>query len=139
MITGIIGILMQPWRLLADPARYIDGWLVGYSGGMSAIAGVLIIDYWVIRRKRLVLPDLYRKQGAYTYASGWNWRAVAATLIGCFVAWIGLFVPSLRTLYDAAWFVGFAASAISYLILMRLAPPQIVAATTTTITSEAQA
>jgi NCS1 family nucleobase:cation symporter-1 len=125
LITGIIGILMQPWQLLTNPEKYINGWLVGYSGGMSAIAGVLIIDYWVIRRKRLVLPDLYRKEGVYTYASGWNWRAVAATLIGCLVAWIGLFVPSLRVLYDAAWFVGFAASAISYLALMKLSPPQL--------------
>jgi len=124
LITGIIGILMQPWRLLENQEKYINGWLVGYSGGMSAIAGVLIIDYWVVRKKRLVLPDLYRKQGAYTYAGGWNWRAVAATLIGCFFAWIGAFVPSLKTLYDAAWFVGFAASAISYLALTRLAPPQ---------------
>jgi NCS1 family nucleobase:cation symporter-1 len=123
LITGIIGILMQPWRLLTDPEKYINGWLVGYSGGMSAIAGVLIIDYWVIRRKQLKLPDLYRKGGVYTYASGWNWRAVAATLFGCLVAWIGLFVPSLRVLYDAAWFVGFAASAFSYLALMKLAPP----------------
>lgn len=130
LITGVIGIIMQPWRLLADPAKYIDGWLVGYSGGMSAIAGVLIIDYWVIRKKRLILPDLYRKQGAYTYSSGWNWRAVAATLIGCAAAWIGLFVPSLRTLYDAAWFVGFAVSATLYLVLMRLTPPsELVAAT----------
>jgi NCS1 family nucleobase:cation symporter-1 len=128
LITGIIGILMQPWRLLTDPEKYINGWLVGYSGGMSAIAGVLIMDYWVIRRKRLVLPDLYRKDGVYTYAGGWNWRAVAATLFGCLVAWIGLFVPSLRVLYDAAWFVGFTASAVSYLALMKLAPPQLAVA-----------
>jgi NCS1 family nucleobase:cation symporter-1 len=123
LITGIVGILMQPWRLLADEEKYINGWLVGYSGGMSAIAGVLIIDYWVVRKKRLALPDLYLKRGAYTYAGGWNWRAVAATLIGCFFAWIGLFVPALKVLYDAAWFVGFATSATSYLILMRLSPP----------------
>jgi NCS1 family nucleobase:cation symporter-1 len=129
LITGIVGILMQPWRLLADPARYIDGWLVGYSGGMSAIAGVLIIDYWVIRKTKLILPDLYRRQGAYSYVGGWNWRAVAATLIGCAVAWVGLFVPSLRVLYDAAWFVGFAASAISYLLLMKMSPPRLVPAT----------
>jgi NCS1 family nucleobase:cation symporter-1 len=125
LITGIIGILMQPWRLLSNPDRYINGWLVGYSGGMSAIAGVLIIDYWVVRKKRLVLPDLYRKQGVYTYAGGWNWRAVAATLIGCFFAWIGVFVPTLRMLYDAAWFVGFAVSAVAYLALMKMAPPSV--------------
>jgi NCS1 family nucleobase:cation symporter-1 len=56
---GIIGILMQPWRLLADPSGYIFAWLVGYSGGLGSIAGVLIADYWIIRKKRLALPDLY--------------------------------------------------------------------------------
>jgi NCS1 family nucleobase:cation symporter-1 len=124
LITGIIGILMQPWRLLANPARYIDGWLVGYSGGMGSIAGVLIADYWLVRRKELALADLYRKQGVYTYASGWNWRAVAATLVGCGVAWIGLIVPALRPLYDYGWFVGFGASFITHWALMKLSPPQ---------------
>jgi NCS1 family nucleobase:cation symporter-1 len=124
LITGIIGILMQPWRLLENPARYIDGWLVGYSGGMGAIAGVLIADYWLVRKKKLALGDLYRTRGAYTYNGGWNWRAVAATLIGCALAWIGLVVPLLRPLYDYAWFVGFGAAASTHLLLMRLAPPE---------------
>src|SRR5205085_8863282 len=83
LITGIIGILMQPWRLLADPSGYIFGWLVGYSGGLGSIAGVLIADYWVIRKKTLSLEDLYLADGAYRYSRGWNWRAVAATLCGC--------------------------------------------------------
>src|SRR5256886_15528692 len=60
LITGIIGILMQPWRLLADPSGYIFTWLGGYSGGLAAIAGVLIVDYWLIRKKHLALGDLYR-------------------------------------------------------------------------------
>src|SRR5438067_11770992 len=93
LITGIVGILMQPWRLLADPSGYIFDWLVAYSGGLGSIAGVLIVDYWVVRRKQLVLGDLYRPEGAYTYAGGWNWRAVFATLLGCTLAWIGKFVP----------------------------------------------
>jgi NCS1 family nucleobase:cation symporter-1 len=122
LITGIIGILIQPWRLLENPARYIDGWLVGYSGGMAAIAGVLIVDYWLLRRKKLVLGDLYRTRGAYSYNVGWNWRAVVATLLGCFFAWIGVFVPKLRPLYDYAWFVGFGVSAIAYFALMKVAP-----------------
>src|SRR5439155_8605374 len=108
LIAGILGLLMQPWRLLADPSGYIFKWLVGYSGGLGSIAGVLIADYWLVRGKRLVLGDLYRTKGAYTYARGWNWRAVAATLAGCGLAWIGLVVPALRPLYDYAWFVGFA-------------------------------
>ena len=123
LITGIIGILMQPWRLLADPSGYIFSWLVGYSGGLGSIAGVLIADYWLVRKKRLVLGDLYRKQGVYTYNGGWNWRAVVATLIGCALAWIGLVVPLLRPLYDYAWFVGFGAAAVTHLALMKIAPP----------------
>src|SRR6185312_14427203 len=123
LITGIIGILMRPWRLLADPSGYIFSWLVGYSGGLGSIAGVLIADYWLVRQKRLALGDLYRKQGAYTYNGGWNWRAVIATLIGCGCAWIGLVVPSLSKVYDYAWFVGFAAAALTHWALMKAAPP----------------
>ena len=119
LITGVIGILMQPWRLLADPSGYIFAWLVGYSGGLGSIAGVLIADYWLVRKKRLQLGDLYRQEGAYTYNGGWNWRAIVATLIGCGLAWIGLIVPPLRPLYDYAWFVGFGASFVTHLLLMR--------------------
>ena len=190
LITGVIGILMQPWRLLADPSGYIFTWLVGYSGGLGSIAGVLIVDYWVVRNKKLELGDLYRDQGSYDYLSpmsktakvimrlifvafgwyfvnnyilyytlrfpgvlsfalrlvliagfyflgtlmtkdrGWNWRAVAATLVGCALAWIGLIVPELRPLYDYAWFVGFGAAAITHLVLMKLAPPSLSATIT---------
>ncbi len=65
LITGIIGILMQPWKLLADPSGYIFGWLLGYSGGLGSIAGVLIADYWLVRRKKLELEDLYLASGVY--------------------------------------------------------------------------
>ncbi|MCA1635073.1 MAG: NCS1 family nucleobase:cation symporter-1 [Acidobacteria bacterium] len=123
LITGIIGILMQPWRLLADPSGYIFSWLLGYSGGLGSIAGVLIADYWLVRNKRLALADLYRKQGAYTFAGGWNWRAVAATIVGCALAWVGLVVPQLRPLYDYAWFVGFGAAGLTHLVLMKALPP----------------
>jgi nucleobase:cation symporter-1, NCS1 family len=123
LITGVVGILMQPWRLLADPSGYIFSWLLGYSGGLGSIAGVLIADYWLVRRKSLALADLYRRRGAYTYTSGWNWRAVAATLAGCCLAWVGLVVPALRPLYDYAWFVGFGVAFAVHYGLMKLAPP----------------
>jgi len=123
LITGIVGILMRPWRLLADPSGYIFAWLLGYSGGLGSIAGVLIVDYWIVRRKQLALADLYLPHGAYTYNGGWNWRAVVATLLGCAAAWIGLVVPSLRPLYDYAWFVGFGTAAITHGLLMKVMPP----------------
>jgi len=120
LITGIIGILMMPWKLLADPSGYIFSWLLGYSGGLGSIAGVLIADYWLVRRKELNLGDLYRGKGIY---GGWNWRAVFATLLGCFFAWIGLIIPLFRPLYDYAWFVGFGVAFFAHWGLMKMLPP----------------
>jgi nucleobase:cation symporter-1, NCS1 family len=114
LITGLLGIAIQPWRLLADASGYIYTWLLGYSGGLGSIAGVLIVDYWIARRRELSLEDLYLANGVYR---GWNWRALAATAVGCACAWIGLAVPALKPLYDYAWFVGFGVSAVVHLAL----------------------
>lgn len=119
LITGLLGIAMQPWRLLADPKGYIFAWLVGYSGGLGSIAGVLIADYWIVRKRTLRLADLYLVEGTYRYGRGWNPRAVVATLAGCALAWGGLLIPPLRPLYDYAWFVGFLVSGALYVALMR--------------------
>jgi len=116
LLTGLIGIAMQPWRLLADPKGYIFAWLVGYSGGLGAIAGVLIADYWIVRRRNLNLGDLYLPKGEY---GGWSIPAVVATLVGCALAWGGLVIPALRPLYDYAWFVGFFGAGALYLGLKR--------------------
>ena len=119
LVTGAVATLLMPWKLLENPARYINGWLLGYSGGLGSIAGVLICDYWLLRRTRLRLPDLYRREGAYGYGrAGTNWAAVAATVTGCAVAWVGLFVPALHLLYDAAWFSGTLSAGTVYAALM---------------------
>jgi len=128
LIAGVLGILVQPWKLLADAATYINGWLVGYSGGLGSIAGVLIADYWLVRRKRLRLEDLYLTHGVYRYRRGWNWKAVAATAVGCALAWGGKIVPVLEPLYAYGWFVGFAASGLLYWSLVRV-PSEATAAT----------
>jgi NCS1 family nucleobase:cation symporter-1 len=120
LITGIIGVAMMPWKLAEDPSGYIYKWLLGYSGGLGAIAGVLIVDYYVFRRRRLALADLYLDHGAYRYDGGWNPAAVTATLLGCAIAWAGAFVPALARLYDYAWFVGFGIAALTYFVNMRL-------------------
>lgn len=118
LVTGIVGIFMQPWRLLSDASAYIFTWLQGYSGGLGSIAGILIVDYWLVRKKQLNLPDLYLEQGSYQYSKGWNWKAVIATVLGCIAAWIGAFVPALATVYEYAWFVGLFVSGLVYFALM---------------------
>ena len=119
LITGLLGIAMQPWRLLADPKGYIFTWLLGYSGGLGSIAGVLIADYWIVRKRTLDLRALYLKDGIY---GGWNLAAVVATFAGCFLAWGGLVIPPLRPFHDYAWFVGFFAAGGLYALLMRVRP-----------------
>ena len=116
LITGILGIIIQPWRLLADPSGYIFEWLLGYSGGLGSIAGVLIADYWIVRRKALSLEDLYLTTGRY---GRWNAAGILATVAGCALAWGGLVIAPLRPLYDYAWFVGFAVAAGVYVALAR--------------------
>ena len=125
LIAGVLGILIQPWKLLADPSGYIYTWLLGYSGGLGSIAGVLIADYWLVRRRELRLEDLYLADGAY---EGWNWRAVTATAFGCALAWGGLIFPSMKLLYDYAWFVGFFGAAAVHTMLARPRPVRALAA-----------
>jgi NCS1 family nucleobase:cation symporter-1 len=109
----------MPWKLLSDFSAYIFGWLVGYSGLLGPIAGVMIADYFIVRRSELSVEDLYRRGGVYEYANGFNYRAIAALAAGIAVALIGLAAPALRWLYDYAWFVGFFVAALAYVTLMR--------------------
>ena len=116
LITGLLGIAIQPWRLLADPSGYIYTWLLGYSGGLGSIAGVLVADYWIVRHRDLALEDLYLPDGRY---GRWNVRAIAATAVGCALAWGGVVIPALAPLYQYAWFVGFFAAGLTHVVLMR--------------------
>ena len=119
MITGVVGIMMMPWKLMGNFSAYIFGWLVGYSGLLGPIAGVMIADYFIIRGKSLNVTDLYRRNGEYEYSGGFNYRAIAALVLGITIALIGLAVPALRWLYDYAWFVGFLVAGAIYTLLMK--------------------
>jgi NCS1 family nucleobase:cation symporter-1 len=131
LITAVIGILMMPWKLYSDAAAYIFTWLLGYSSLMGALGGILIADYWIVRRQQLSLPDLFREQGAYTYRNGVNPRAIAALVLSVLPVVPG-FVRAVMTpggtvadpnffdrIYAYAWFVTFVLSFIIYLVLMR--------------------
>jgi nucleobase:cation symporter-1, NCS1 family len=124
LITCAMGIVMQPWKLMANYGSYIFGWLVGYSGFLGPIAGVLICDYFVIRNKILAAGDLYQRGGQYEYSHGFNWQAILALAAGAAVAFVGLVVPSVRVLYNYAWFVGFAVSFFGYYALMKMSHAQ---------------
>jgi nucleobase:cation symporter-1, NCS1 family len=119
IITGVLGVAIMPWKLLGDFSAYIFGWLVGYSGLLGPIAGVMIADYFLVRRAELKIDDLYREKGAYTYTNGFNFRAIWALIAGIVVALIGLVYPPLDFLYKYAWFVGFLVAGAVYYALMK--------------------
>ncbi|MCH7861632.1 NCS1 family nucleobase:cation symporter-1 [Sphingomonas sp. NPDC092331] len=132
MITAAIAILMMPWKLLASTGGYIFVWLAGYSALLGPIAGILIADYWLIRRTELRVDDLYRTDGAYAYRRGWNPAALIAFAAGVLpnlpgflaTAAPGAFAvgPVWMAIYTWAWFVGLAIALLVYLALMRLSP-----------------
>ena len=117
LITCVIGVVMQPRKLLANYGNYVTGWLDGYSGFLGPISGILICDYFVRRKKILKTEDLYRRNGVYELSHGVNWKAMAALAIGSGLAFVGLIYAPLRVLYDYAWFVGFGVSFIVYWVL----------------------
>ena len=104
LITGCLGLVMMPWKLLGDYSAYIFGWLVGYSALLGPIAGIMIVDYFVVRRRKLVVEDLYLRGRSYEYSGGFNYPALLALAGGIAVALSGLAIPVLRWLYDYAWF-----------------------------------
>src|SRR5579863_8686732 len=117
VITCFMGIVLMPWKLLADYKTFILGWLGGYAAFLGPVAGIMICDYFLVRKCVLNLNDLYLRGGAYEYSHGFNWRALAALAAGAGAALVGLTVPSLRTLYDYSWFVGFFVSFVAYYVL----------------------
>ncbi|MBV9547604.1 MAG: NCS1 family nucleobase:cation symporter-1 [Chloroflexi bacterium] len=117
LLVGFFGVVSMPWKLLSSPSGFIFKWLGGYGGGMGAIAGVMIADYWIIRRRRLRIRDLFSENGTYRYTGGWNMRALAATAVGLFLAWGGYVVPGLHFLTKYGWFAGFFAAGIVYCAL----------------------
>jgi NCS1 family nucleobase:cation symporter-1 len=117
LITGLLGLAVQPWKLMASHTNYI-GWLVGYSGLLGPVAGIMVADYIVLRKTRLDADALYQRNGIYEYSRGFNLKAIIALVAGVLAALIGLIVPPLRPLYDYAWFVGLFVSGILYLLLM---------------------
>ena len=129
-ITGIIGVLIFPWKLIADPNGYIFTWLIAYSSLLGPVGGIMIADYYFIRRKNLIAADLYRHNGVYGYTNGFNPIAIIALILGILpnvpgfliqikVLDASTFPEWINHLYNYAWFVGFGVSAIIYYLLMK--------------------
>lgn len=129
-ITGVIGILIFPWKLIADPNGYIFTWLIAYSSLLGPVGGIMITDYYFIRKQHLIVDDLYSHQGIYSFNKGFNNKAIIALLSGIipnipgFLLTVKLisndaFPSWISNLYHYAWFVGFAVSGLIYYLLMK--------------------
>ena len=130
LITAFIGILIMPWKLYNDPSAYIFKWLIGYSALLGPIAGIMIADYYLLRRRVLAVEDLYLLQGRYTFRGGWNPAALIALAVAVALSLPGFLVQVdllaarsvpevLLALYPYAWFDGFLVAGGLYLLLSR--------------------
>jgi NCS1 family nucleobase:cation symporter-1 len=130
LITGILGLLIFPWKLAEDPSGYIFTWLIGYSSLLGPIGGIMIADYYFVRKQQLDVDELYKEKGKYSFTNGFNSKAIIALLAGIlpnvpgFLLQIKIvsataFPEWIAHLYSYAWFVGFFVSGIVYLLLMR--------------------
>jgi NCS1 family nucleobase:cation symporter-1 len=118
MITGFLGLAMMPWKLMETFGSYIFGWLVGYSGLLGPVAGIMVADYFLVRGTTLDTYSLYRRGGIYEYRRGINPVALIALVLGIVAALIGRFIQSVAFLYDYAWFIGFFLSGVLYYLMM---------------------
>ncbi len=129
-ITGIIGLFIFPWKLIADPSGYIFTWLIAYSSLLGPIGGIMIVDYYFIRKQHLVVDELYQAKGQYSFSKGFNKIAIISLLLGVLPNVPGFLIHIkmmdetsiwswLAQLYNYAWFVGFFVSGISYWMVMR--------------------
>jgi nucleobase:cation symporter-1, NCS1 family len=131
IITAVIGIISFPWLILETAGSYVFTWLVGYGSLLGAIGAVMIVDYWILRKRQLDLAELYKLDGRYSYSGGWNWRAIAAVFIGVIPVLPGFFKAAttpgfagvfqdptfIESLYNYGLFFTFGVSALAYLAL----------------------
>jgi NCS1 family nucleobase:cation symporter-1 len=130
IITAVIGILSFPWVLLETAGAYIFTWLVGYGSLLGAIGAVMIVDYWIVRRRQLDLADLYELDGRYSYSGGWNWRAIVAVAVSVILVIPGFIKAAttanlnggpfpnptfIESLYNYGLFLTFIVSGLLYL------------------------
>jgi len=123
-ITGVLGIVIFPWKLIADPSGYIFKWLIAYSSLLGPITGIMIVDYFLVRKQKLSVEELYTEEGRYWFKNGFNFNAIFAMTLGIlpnvpgFLATVNLVssthLEGFVELYHYAWFVGLAVSATAY-------------------------
>src|SRR5919112_2642979 len=131
IITAVIGVLSFPWLIPETAGAYIFTWLVGYGSLLGAIGAVMIVDYWIVRRRQLELAELYKMNGRYSYSGGWNWKAIAAVFIGVIPVVPGFLKAAttpgfagvfqnptfIESLYNYGLFFTFGVAAVAYLAL----------------------
>jgi NCS1 family nucleobase:cation symporter-1 len=129
LLTCGIGVVIMPWRLYGDLSEYIFTWLIGYSALLGPIAGIMLTDYFLVRRTRLDVDALYDPRGTY---AGVNWRAIVALALAVAPNLPGfvnaasrraVFPAEFDRVYSYAWFVGVLLGGGVYYALMKLFPP----------------
>jgi len=127
MIAATLGIVMMPWKLYTNAADYLFTWLIGYGALLGSIGGIMIVDYFILRKCKLDITDLYRRDGQYRFQNGFNWRAIAALALGIAPNVPGFLmalhviddVPLWSGIYDRGWFVAFFCAGFCHFVFAK--------------------
>ena len=119
IIAGVVSLLMQPWHILENFGNYIFLWLGTYGALLGPIDGIAIADYWLVRKRRIHLTELYKPNGMYAYKTGFNMRAIWAMLIGIAIPFVSKYIPGFHIIWDNAWTVGLLISLAIYTWMMK--------------------
>ncbi len=129
-ICAIVGLVICPWNLLASSSTFTI-YLSAYSTFLSSVAGVMISDYYFVRKGYLQIEELYSgsKQGVYYFTFGVNWRAYVAYVAGIiinvvgFAGAVGAHVSvAAQNMYHLNFYLGFIVSSLVYCGLCKLSP-----------------
>lgn len=127
MIAATLGFVILPWKLYQNAAHYLFTWLVGYGSLLGGVAGIMIVDYFLIQKSKLVVEELYQKNGRYRFSNGFNYRAIFAMCLGIapnvpgFLIALGVASPSSfwTAIYDRGWFVSFFIAGTCHFLLSK--------------------
>jgi NCS1 family nucleobase:cation symporter-1 len=124
LVSAVLGLVITPWNLYNSPV-VVNYFLGGLGALLGPLFGVIMADYWLLRKSRVNVLDLYtdHARGEYHYRRGYNPRAVAAFVPSAAIAVVVALVPAFHAAAGFSWFIGALLAAALYTVIAdRTAP-----------------
>lgn len=118
LISAVIALVITPWNLFSNPT-VINQFLGGLGALLGPLFAIIMVDFFVLRRQQVLVSDLFREQGYYTYTHGWNRKALISFVVAAVPSIIFALVPMFAVLAPFSWFVGAGIAAGTHYLISR--------------------